>query len=235
MVELFERKENPSTIDGERENSIMTQLNLPERNHISRIDNHDPLPYYYSRLTGWMYRRRLILASRLLGNRRYGRLLEVGYGSGIFLPHLAALTDDLHALDIHTQFELVEAMLAHENMTATLHQGDIYGLPFEDGQFDALVCLSVLEHLTDLEVALGEIARVLSQDGLAVIGFPVRNIITDSFFRVAGFHPRDIHPSSHRDILEAADTVMQVDKIRRFPVWLPAGLGLYVAGRYLPD
>ena len=47
-------------------------------------------------------------------------------------------------------------------------------MPFADGEFDALVCLSVLEHIVDLEEALASSAVSFGR-GIAVLGFPVVN------------------------------------------------------------
>ena len=42
-------------------------------------------------------------------------------------------------------------------------------LPFDDGMFDAVVTVQVLEYVTDIEVAVGEMFRVLKPGGRAVI------------------------------------------------------------------
>ena len=39
-------------------------------------------------------------------------------------------------------------------------------LPYEDGSFDAVVCVDVLEHVADLAQVVGEIARVLKAGGM---------------------------------------------------------------------
>ena len=50
-------------------------------------DADDPLPYYYNRWVGWLYRHRLQMGLDLLpaGGRR---VLEVGVGSGVLVPTL---------------------------------------------------------------------------------------------------------------------------------------------------
>ena len=54
-------------------------------------DEHDPLPYYYRPLTGWLYRKRLTMALSLLPPRTPRQhVLEVGVGSGILIPTLSA-------------------------------------------------------------------------------------------------------------------------------------------------
>jgi SAM-dependent methyltransferase len=45
-------------------------------------------------------------------------------------------------------------------------------LPFDDGSFDCVFCLELLEHLTIPLLLLGEIRRVLTEAGRAVVSVP---------------------------------------------------------------
>lgn len=196
-------------------------------------DDDDPLDYYYRPLTARIYRARLTLALELLEPRRYDALVEVGYGSGILLPELARRTGRLAAIDQHRESSHVREMLDRLGVEADLREGTLFQMPFEDGQFDALVCLSVLEHLTQLGEALTEFRRVLRPGGVVVLGFPTRNIVTDSFFRAVGYNPRAIHPSGHHDILGAvrAQPGFVLQRTARFPRLLPLDLSGYVGCR----
>ena len=206
-------------------------IRLPARQHISPTNDADPLQYYYLPLTRYVYTRRLELVCDLLGNGPFENLLEIGYGSGILLPELSQRCRHLVAVDIHRQFDQVHAMLEAEGVEASLRYGDVRSLPFQDAEFDAVVCVSVLEHLVDLDAAVGEMCRVSRSPGVAIIGFPVRNTVTDAFYRLVGYDPVAIHPSSHRDILAAIRARLRVDRCVIFPSFLPMGLCLYVACR----
>jgi len=212
---------------------VASPLLLPPRSLVPKPDADDPVDYYYKRFTGRIYRARLRLAADLLGRRRYGSLLEVGYGSGIFLPELARRAERLAAIDIHRETGRVREMLSRLGVTADLREGSLFEMPFRDGEFDGLVCLSVLEHLTELEAALSEFHRVLRTGGVAVLGFPVRNLVTDAFFRMVGYNPREIHPSGHRDILAAARAHkgFAVEREARFPQIVPLDLAGYAGCR----
>jgi len=212
---------------------VARPLLLPTRSIVPKPDADDPVDYYYKPLTGRIYRARLRLAADLLGESHYGSLLEVGYGSGIFLPELARRSDRLAGIDIHPESAQVQEMLSRFGLTVDLREGSLFEMPFEDGEFDALVCLSVLEHITELEAALSEFHRVLRPDGIAVLGFPVRNVVTDAFFRAVGYNPREIHPSSHRDILAAARAHdgFAVEQEARFPAIAPVDLAGYAGCR----
>ncbi len=209
------------------------QIYLPDRGLPPKPDDDDPVDYYYKPLTAQLYRARLRLAGRLLGPGPYENLIEIGYGSGIFLPELARRTHRLAAIDIHPQVELVQRMLETLDVDADLREASLYELPYADGEFDALVCLSVLEHLTDLSGALDEFRRVLRPGGVAVLGYPVRNPLTDTFFRLVGYNPREIHPSSHADIQRAAEAHpgFAVERCGTVPEFLPTPVAAYAGCR----
>ncbi len=206
---------------------------IPDRGVVPKTDHDDPIDYYYKPLTGYVYRKRLTMTAALLGPTKYPCLLEIGYGSGILLPELARHTERLTAIDIHSNRELVATMLKRLGVEADLRQADLYQMPFENGSFDALFCLSVLEHLTELDRALAEFARVTNPGATLVFGFPVRNMVTDAFFRAVGYDPRKLHPSGHRDIERAirARPDLRLERRETFPARVPVDLALYCSCR----
>ena len=208
-------------------------LALPPRHLVPKPDPDDPVDYYYRLPTARIYRARLRLAANLLGHTTYASLLEIGYGSGIFLPELARRSQRLVAIDVHPESERVREMLTRLGVEADVREASLFELPFADGEFDGIVCLSVLEHIVELEDALTEFRRVLGVGGIAVLGFPVRNPVTDTFFRAVGYDPRAIHPSSHRDIVGAAGAHagFVVERVERYPRWAPVDLAGYAGAR----
>jgi SAM-dependent methyltransferase len=196
-------------------------------------NDDDPIEYYYKLWTGWLYRRRLEIGLALLGNQYRPRILEVGYGSGILLPTLAARCDALYAVDLHKEIAPVQAMLAQEGCQAELYTGNILALDFPSQIFDAVICLSVLEHLVprDLARAVDEVFRVLRPGGIFVPGFPVRNAATSTFYKLVGFDPSDLHPSGHREIVDAVRARFKEARLTWFPRWTPLDLALYVGMR----
>jgi 2-polyprenyl-3-methyl-5-hydroxy-6-metoxy-1,4-benzoquinol methylase len=208
-------------------------LRLPPAGLAPKTHADDPVDYYYKPLTGRLYRARLRLVADLLGESRFASLLEIGYGSGIFLPELARRADRLVAIDVHGQSQQVEKMLGRVGVSAELVDASLFELPFADAEFDALVCVSVLEHITELHRALDAFRRVLVPGGVAVLGFPIRNPLTDSFFRLVGYDPRDIHPSGHKDILRAVESHpgFALDVHRHIPRFLPLPISAYAGCR----
>jgi 2-polyprenyl-3-methyl-5-hydroxy-6-metoxy-1,4-benzoquinol methylase len=212
-----------------------TELSLPPRAALAYAGPDDPLEYYYRPHTAWLYRARLRLALRVLGEGPYDSLLEVGYGSGILLPELTRRADRVTAIDVHPHRQAVEMAMDGLGVGAKLMDASLFEIPFPADEFDALVCLSVLEHVTELDAAFEELTRVLRPGGVAVIGFPVRNPLTDGLFRMLGYHPREIHPSSHTDIVRAGQRSANVrlERSEQLPRLLPRPLSAYVVIRLL--
>ena len=84
------------------------------------------------------------------------QLLDVGCGNGIFCNYLL---DERNNIKI-TGLDRSETALKYLRTEKIL--GDITHIPFEDGKFQCITCLEVLEHLTigDYTKALSELARV---------------------------------------------------------------------------
>ena len=98
-------------------------------------------------------------------------LLGVGCGSGYLAKQLKASCPDtiIHGVDI-SSVALEHARQAMDEVwQVNLDQSD---LPMSSDQYDAVVCIEVLEHLYDADLALSEIHRVLVRGGRAVISVP---------------------------------------------------------------
>lgn len=90
------------------------------------------------------------------------RVLEVGAGEG----EVATRITRRHPDALVTVLDLPDPALAGEwtGRRLTGVQGDAGQLPFPDDTFDLVLGIEVLEHVTDPELALAELARVASGD-----------------------------------------------------------------------
>jgi len=206
------------------------KLLLPPKKLTPRPNHEDPLPFYHFPFIGYVYKKRLVNTLELLGSG-YDNLVDVGFGSGLLFLELSKRAKNVFGIDIHDKIEEVKKMLTALGISAELKFGSIYQMPYPDNFFNAAVSVSTLEHLTDLDSAFREFSRIVKPGGVAIISFPVRNIITDSFFRAVGFNPRKIHPSSHNDIIKAAEKHFKIEKTLLFPKFLPISLALYCSIR----
>lgn len=102
-------------------------------------------------------------------------ILEAGCGLGRWMIHLDDLGYSMNGIDLSNQaIEKLRSIRPHLN----LEVGDISSMPFEDGKFDAVLSVGVIEHDPDgPEKMLHEMNRVLRQDGVMIIIVPVESIL----------------------------------------------------------
>jgi SAM-dependent methyltransferase len=157
---------------------------LPE-SALIRTGPVDHADWNYRPLIGTIQRIRFRLICTLLGTRRYDRLLEIGYGSGVFMPELAKRAGELHGIDPHPMPREVEQALRGFGVTASLVTGSAESLPYEDGFFDCAVSVSAIEYVDDIDRACRELTRVLRPGGVVVIATPGASPLWDLALRLS--------------------------------------------------
>lgn len=117
-------------------------------------------------------------AKRMLPRRRYGRVLEVGTGTGFFLLNLwsAGFVGEAHATDLSPgMLEVCARNASRLGCELRTAAGDAEQLPYADGTFDLVVGHAFLHHLPDYAAAIREMTRVLRPGGaLLIAGEPTR-------------------------------------------------------------
>lgn len=98
------------------------------------------------------------------------RTLEIGAGLGEHLRYESLEGHDYYAVELRE--ELADSVAASFPHVTTLVGDCQERLPFEDGFFDRVLAIHVLEHLPDLPAALEEVARLLTPDGRFVAVIP---------------------------------------------------------------
>lgn len=116
----------------------------------------------------------------LLPERHIGRLLEIGYGSGVFLPELAKRCDELYGIDPHRAAASVARNLAAHRVHAGLFSGSAVALPFQEASIDCLVAVSCLEYVEPFDHAVAEFKRVLKPGGSLVFVTPSNSPLLDA-------------------------------------------------------
>lgn len=130
-------------------------------------------------LLGSIQRLRFGLILSLLGAEGCERLLEIGYGSGVFLPELARHARALYGIDIHTRGGQVERALQANGVSARLLTASAEALPFRDASFDRLVAVSSLEFVPTIDRAAQEMRRILRPGGDLVLVTPGQSLLVD--------------------------------------------------------
>lgn len=194
----------------------------------SEVDHAD---WNFRPVLGLLQRQRFRLATALLGERRFERLLEIGYGSGVFMPELARRCDALHGIDAHERSDGVVRVLAAHGVAASLRRGSAEKLPHPDGHFDAVVAISAFEYVPDVAAACGELQRVLRPGGRFVVVTPGSSPLLDLALKLTTGESASQYDDRRQRLLPALRSHFAVDAELRFPPVVGRIVPLYRALR----
>lgn len=126
---------------------------------------------YETELDHWWYRGRrkivIDILSQVRANRSGLKILDVGCGMGALMREMGSF-GEVSGIDASPDAIAFCRDRGLENVV----QGDAAQLPYEEGTFDVVVILDVLEHIKDDSRGAREVARVLKPGGLAIIAVP---------------------------------------------------------------
>jgi ubiquinone/menaquinone biosynthesis C-methylase UbiE len=182
----------------------LPRLKLLPKHGYAAVNRADPLRFYYWPVLGGLYRRRVELClAECAGGRR---VLEVGFGSGLTFLNLHGLYEEIHGLDLTAPAQEVTEKFAALGVATHLRQGDARRLPYEDGTFDTVLMVSILEHLKpgDQAAVAREVRRVLRPGGQFVYGVPVERPLMVFLFRLLACDIRKHHFSTPEDVRRGA-------------------------------
>ena len=152
------------------------------------VEMSDVLYKYLSsnRPMRWISRRhvRFILrvVNKLSCDRHSLRLADIGCGDsyvGAAVLMNCPAIERVVGVDVDPHKLAISRELYRQNgLDAEVLEGSIYKLPFEDRAFDVVLCSEVLEHLSDVDSAMSELARITK-------GFLILSVPFDLVFRTA--------------------------------------------------
>lgn len=107
------------------------------------------------------------------GHNAGKRVLEVGCGRGSLSCYYADAGYDCELIDLSPKaIEIAQSIFERNQLRAGFKIGDANNLPYEEGRFDVVFSIGLLEHFEDISRPLAEQVRVLSKGGL-FIGYVV--------------------------------------------------------------
>src|SRR5690554_977247 len=188
----------------------------PEDLHV-KTSEVDQAGWNYKPLLGLIQRRRFVFVDSLRSRSRYRRVLEIGYGSGVFMPHLAQFADEVYGIDPHPKREDVAAVLVRAGIDADLRQVTAEALPYPDGHFDLVVSVSTLEFSSDPMAACREILRVLAPDGELLVVTPGSSPLVDTALRLATGEDPGQYADRRERLRKALEETFAIDARKVFP------------------
>lgn len=114
-----------------------------------------------------------------------GRALEIGPGSGVYLPLLCELFDEVTASDVEEAFLVQAREIAKDHPNLEARADDITDSRLPHGHFDVILCSEVVEHIPDSEKALRTMHALLKPGGTLVLSTPQRHSPLEVTGRVA--------------------------------------------------
>ncbi|WP_202921111.1 class I SAM-dependent methyltransferase [Anatilimnocola aggregata] len=95
-----------------------------------------------------------------------GAILEIGFGTGLNLPHYPAQTRQITTVDPNEGMsKRAQRRIKGARITVEQHQQRSEMMPFGDGAFDCIVSTFTLCSIADVTQAIKEVFRVLKPEG----------------------------------------------------------------------
>ncbi len=92
----------------------------------------------------------------------HGEILEIGFGTGLNLPHYPSEVHKITTIDPNAGMRrLAQRRINGSNIQVDFHQISGEQLPFDDNRFDCVVSTYTLCSIMNVEQALKEVFRVL--------------------------------------------------------------------------
>jgi 2-polyprenyl-3-methyl-5-hydroxy-6-metoxy-1,4-benzoquinol methylase len=123
----------------------------------------------------WLHnRRKEWIESQLefFRGKNIGTAMEVGPGSGIYLPKLAEISTQAIAIDIEPAYLEQAESLGEEIGNLRCYPDDITNSTFAKSSCDLVLCTEVIEHIADSQLALSGIRGLLSPQGTLILTTP---------------------------------------------------------------
>ena len=116
---------------------------------------------------GWLFYDAALKAWKNINENIVGtKVLDVGCGSGIMMGLIKLFNPNIEVFGMGGD-EGSKIIWNQRNLN--VRTGDIYALPFEDGEMDTVYSSNVIEHLKSPELALKEMERVANKRIITIV------------------------------------------------------------------
>jgi ubiquinone/menaquinone biosynthesis C-methylase UbiE len=168
-----------------------------------------------------LMRRFLEAVTELYDHAGPSTVLEVGCGEGLLAQHFVthgARPERFEATDVDTS-----RIASDLDPIISVRQASIYELPYDDAEFDLVVCCEVLEHVERPADAFAELARVAAKRVLVSTPWEplwrILNVMRGRYLRELGNTPGHIQHFTRAELERLASTSLRVLARRRPIPW----------------
>jgi SAM-dependent methyltransferase len=133
------------------------------KEYVMEVDDEPNAFLRWNRQYGMAKRCRVVTSQR-----RPGRLLDVGCGTGHFLAAMRRCGWQVDGEDMTP----AAVRIARGRHGLNIFEGTLEEAAYPDESFDAVTLWNVIEHVPDPPATIREVARILKPDGLIVMGTP---------------------------------------------------------------
>jgi ubiquinone/menaquinone biosynthesis C-methylase UbiE len=130
------------------------------------------------------------------------KVLDVACGEGYGANLLAETAASIDGVDNSTEI-IKRAKDKYKKQNLQFSVADVSRLPFPENQFDVVVSFETLEHVQDHDKMLGEIKRVLHQDGILIISTPDKRFYNDATGFINPHHVHELYEDELRGLLSS--------------------------------
>lgn len=165
-------------------------------------------------IINWLFWQRLRKVMEYIQNPKpYSRILDFGCGSGVMLPYLSQISDQVTAMDVDLlpiQSAQKYIPLANNVDVKDATKTTIADLPANS--FDLIIALDVLEHVHDLPRTLNELLALLKPNGQLIVSGPTESVLYKIGRKVAG--PEYSGAYHERGIAEIKTEILKTSRIQ---------------------
>ena len=184
----------------------------------SEVLNEAAFPAYANPhpMISFLFWRRIFKVMRFLERRGpCQKILDFGTGSGVMLPFLGRMAQQVLAVDVDlSPFQKISDYLHFpQNVTAeNIRQKPLAS--WSANTFDVILALDVLEHVSGLDDTVAELGRLLAPTGILVVSGPTESAFYKLGRRLAGReYSGDYHVRNIYDIRSALAKVVEVNTL----------------------
>jgi len=123
----------------------------------------------------------------LMGIGSSDRILDVGTGTGVLIPHLMEHLDEGHITAVDVSEKMLEvAQRKYKGRNITYRHGDVLQMPFEE-KFDLIMCYSMFPHFKVHKMkAIQTLSQLLRTGGKLCICHSQSRAAINRLHRIAG-------------------------------------------------